>query len=67
MNPSNKTAAYKLAYHQRQDNIPVIYVKMESLKQNMSYLENMSNVIPFFMDADKFSSIKHNCITYVRK
>ena len=48
MNPSNKTAAYKLACHKRQDNIPVIYVKMESLKQNMSCLENMSNVIHFF-------------------
>jgi hypothetical protein len=43
-------AVHKLGIHKRQYNTPVIYVKMDKLKANISCLPNESgNIIPFFM------------------
>ena len=67
MFPPSKYVAYKLAYHQRQNNIPIIYVKIDRSKDNISCLKNVSNIFPFFMDDTKFASINHNGISYIRK
>ena len=50
-------AAYKLANHQSQNNIHIIDVKIDIFKDNISYLQNITNVVPFYYGEYKIYEI----------
>jgi hypothetical protein len=68
MHPKHKIGAYRLGAHTRQLNAPIIFVQMDNISGNMSCFQNMTNVIPFFMDANEFvPSLQCNGKRYIRK